>query len=468
MSPIFFRRTAQRMIQKLGVGEVTEIISDAALEVVRKIGDSEFPEEYGKAVGEDFISSCPKAGSTTTRTSPWILAPILEREGLAFRSYSPSKGEILSLYKHKNKRSEDSPEVGSMPWLMVPPAFDGGSEGAVYKLYSPTKGGGGGEVSLTNINRKEEAEFMHDPRTKLVGSSHGWLASFNDRTCDFFLSNPRSGRRIRLPSVPQERPPLKVIISCSPDDEEDHEYCRALMSFGHNRLAFCCPGEEELEWTPIGARHEEHFGLRCVRSYDDFVYSTTRKRFFAVLEGESNVVECWDLRDPQSPRLDWQSEYENSHSRFLEDLSKEEDEGVELPDKDWCRQVKYLVSADHPNQQLFLVTRYIMDDDDDDDNDNIEDSKTIGFDVHRIQGRKLHRMDHSLDGLVMFVGINHSFALEPSGQFKPNSIYFTHHKGAHDIGIFDYKNTTFCSYNLQRFKKIQPPPLWFYGGFTMD
>ncbi|KAH6829299.1 hypothetical protein C2S53_011523 [Perilla frutescens var. hirtella] len=35
----------------------------------------------------------------------------------------------------------------------------------------------------------------------LVGSSHGWLALFNELSRDFFLWNPISGRRINLPPI---------------------------------------------------------------------------------------------------------------------------------------------------------------------------------------------------------------------------------------------------------------------------
>ncbi|GFP93790.1 hypothetical protein PHJA_001523400 [Phtheirospermum japonicum] len=86
----------------------------------------------------------------------------------------------------------------------------------------------------------------------------------------------------------------------------------------------------------------------------------------------------------------------------------------------------------------------------------------------------------SLDGLAMFVGRSHSFAVRAAEYpgLNPNSIYFTDHwlltsprspvdsaYGGHDIGIFDYKNKTIypCYYpiDVQSFKRIMPALLWF-------
>ncbi|GER41398.1 hypothetical protein STAS_18110 [Striga asiatica] len=108
--------------------------------------------------------------------------------------------------------------------------------------------------------------------------------------------------------------------------------------------------------------------------------------------------------------------------------------------------------------------------------------KTVAFDVHKIDreeggGGKLRYVDGSLNGLAMFVGLNHSFAVMPTnGELKPDSIYFTDDKVfnprnsnyiyeeekmyvGHDIGIYDYEKKTIspCYYPCEvgRLKRIK-------------
>ncbi|KAG8384866.1 hypothetical protein BUALT_Bualt04G0162900 [Buddleja alternifolia] len=137
------------------------------------------------------------------------------------------------------------------PWLMLPPAVEGTENNMVYKFYSLA------EDKIISLNKRrggeEEAaniELGPGDESELKGSSHGWLALFNPRNCDLFLSNPLSRRHIKLPpihslSIPKNNLAggygcvTNLIISCSPDEEE----CRAMMTFGpDDRLAFCCPG----------------------------------------------------------------------------------------------------------------------------------------------------------------------------------------------------------------------------------
>ncbi|KAI3450879.1 hypothetical protein Pfo_007544 [Paulownia fortunei] len=333
------------------------------------------------------------------------------------------------------------------PWLMLPRAFEGGN--MVYKFYSLAenkvlsvnkRGDGGGE---------EESELPNDD-AKLVGSSHGWLALFNERSCDLFLSNPLTRRHIKLPPVltlPIPKIHLrrgcvsvsKAIISCSPDEED----CRAMMTYGpQNRLAFCCPGRST-EWSALF-----HGRMRIAeRSYEDFVYSSRQKLFFCVSE--------------------------------IDEIEK-----LELKELSWP--LNNLVFAEQSNE-LFYVRRFVMEQMDEDGSyvEDIFDSsypyKTMGFDVFKIdrEAGELRYMNGSLDGLAMFIGSNHSFAM-PAAEFpelKPNSIYFTdvahqwmfdidnENFGGHDLGIFNYQDRTFspCYYpcDVQSIKRIMPPPMWF-------
>ncbi|GFQ02104.1 hypothetical protein PHJA_002354300 [Phtheirospermum japonicum] len=87
-------------------------------------------------------------------------------------------------------------------------------------------------------------------------------------------------------------------------------------------------------------------------------------------------------------------------------------------------------------------------------------------------------MEGSLDGLAMFIGINHSFAmsLTPGLKLSSNCIYYTDSNifsippssfyGGHDIGIFYYANRTFspCYYfplDVESIKRIMAAPMWF-------
>ncbi|KAL6494718.1 hypothetical protein OROGR_031518 [Orobanche gracilis] len=389
------------------------------------------------------------------------------------------------------------------PWLMLPPAFEGGGNSMVYKFYSPT------ENKVFSLNKRstavKEEGLTADDDAEIVGSSHGWLALFNSRNCDLFLSNPLTGRHIKLPpihSLPIHHDCLsggyacvsKVIISCSPEEGDE---CRAMMIYGRDRLAFCCPSRSR-EWTPIGASvynvsvlcndddtEPDETRNQNPRTYEDLVYSCTKKLFFCLTNADSEELEGWDVSDPLSPRLDW------SDKVMLKRTEQVNYPWAARSDREWelkfnCRQLRYLVFAEQ-SDQLFLVTRHLVESMNLDGTPCIEDDsdypeKTVAFDVHKIDllGRRVGHVEGSLDGLAMFVGLNHSFAVSAAEfphQLKPNSIYFTEDRiiippvrcdckyGGHDIGIFDYEKGTIssCYYpcDVQNFKRIVPPPIWF-------
>ncbi|KAL6580459.1 hypothetical protein OROMI_008483 [Orobanche minor] len=109
--------------------------------------------------------------------------------------------------------------------------------------------------------------------------------------------------------------------------------------------------------------------------------------------------------------------------------------------------------------------------------------KTIAFDVFRtyfdVRGFRLESLSGSLDGLVMFLGTNHSFALPAAHypELKPDSIYFTDMEGFtpldwqtygdHDSGIYDCVNKTFSplqypqGYDVGSIQGTVQPPVWF-------
>ncbi|KAL3655008.1 hypothetical protein CASFOL_000794 [Castilleja foliolosa] len=351
----------------------------------------------------------------------------------------------------------------SSPWLLLPPVFQEDGGDMVYKFYNLS------EDKEESFPRNSEEKLVDDD-AKVVGSSHGYLALFNQRNNNhLFLYNP-----INL--TPDGRGSVsKLILSSSPDDDDDE--CIALMIFGpERRLAFCNPCRST-EWTPIGELYcyVKNKGI-FRRSYVDIVYSSTQKLFFC--QTNNGPLECWDLADSLSPRV-WEFRGTNYWWRFLKHTSAA------------ITRVN-LVYAEEYNQ-LFVVTRYVFERMESDGTlgypiyfgkyrgwDNSSPYRTIWLDAYRIDFgvEKSQLLEGSLDGLAMFIGINHSIAISPTLQLKltSNCIYYTDTNsvpippnafyGGHDIGIYDYTNRTIspCYYfpfDVEGIKRIMPAPLWF-------
>ncbi|KAL6499884.1 hypothetical protein OROGR_027794 [Orobanche gracilis] len=386
--------------------------------------------------------------------------------------------------------SSQSASAPALPLLMLPPSREGG-KGSVtaYNLYSPAL-----EKVISIKKRGEEHDRSGVDESRVVGSSHGWVALFNEKRedGDLFLWDPLSGRQIKLPpmkALPDAYPKhnygragvTKVIISCSPDKKEE---CRAMMIYGGGeRLAFCRPFVSNSKWTRIGDLRYEEDGEIWGRSYQEFVYSASRELFFCVTK--NGELEAWD----PSPKLQWRVHLPK------EEGEEEEFSGVEL--------LNYLV-FDEQSAQLLLVKRHVLermgpdgtyvkhplecdgtyDDPDLDPFDECDryPHKTIAFDVDRLDnngGASVIRLTRPRPtaGITIFLGINQSFAISaPHDQLKPNSIYFTDPHpgvcmretsvyGGHDIGVFNYENRTFsaCYYpcDVSSLKIIMPPPFWF-------
>ncbi|KAI3449824.1 hypothetical protein Pfo_006489 [Paulownia fortunei] len=248
-----------------------------------------------------------------------------------------------------------------------------------------------------------------------------------------------------------------------------------MMTYGPtDRLAFCWPGRSA-EWTPISA----------LTSHQDFVYSSRQKLFFCVTRhGE---FEAWDLQDPLSPRVIPMVVSVDEDNYPLAARSEEEFELKIMS----CTCQKFLVIAEQ-SDELFHVRRFIMERMGPDGSyvedvyyglhrgyDDSVPYKTIDFDVHKYdpENKALRYMDKSLDGLSLFIGTNHGFALSAAEfpELKPNSIYFTDTfsppawvdstYGGHDVGIFSYEDGTLspCYYpcDVQSIKRIIPDPMWF-------
>lgn len=336
----------------------------------------------------------------------------------------------------------------SSPWLMLPPSFLAGGGNMVYNFYSPINGK---VVSFNNKGGREETELMSDHLTTWMGSSHGWLALFNSGSRRVFLSNPISGRRIELPPLAGEpitaeadmRCPQKVIISSSPEEKD----CRAVAVLGSaNRVAFCNPSRGDEEWTPLGTWNEDPIGIHNISKYRfhrDFVYSASRQRFFGFSVSaccrEEELEEYWDFTSPVGPKMVRQNR-----------LGRDDRES----DPNYLCNT-YLVHG-KTSDQLYIVRSYFL------------PEGTIDFDVYKTGDGGGLKTCSSLDGLAMFVGINHSFAVKASEYrgLKPDCIYFSDAKmSCNDgqfIGTFDYETKT-CSplyYDSLKQQDLTPQP-WF-------
>ncbi|KAL7101237.1 hypothetical protein ACP275_08G043300 [Erythranthe tilingii] len=400
------------------------------------------------------------------------------------------------------------------PWLMLPPSIEEGTEEMFFNFYMLA------EKRVVKIN----SNTLHSslPWLNYVGSSHGWLAynySFDDQQ---FICNPLTRRHMYLPSIQslpvEKKHPddinirmRKLILSCSPSDEEDDEDCIAMVSYDYDeRLAFCrLPrgGAAGTEWTPIGKPFIELDDKTFKRNYQDFVYSSKRKLFFCVTQYAE--LEAWDLRDPHSPPklipLDFLKPGEDDENHPWGSVGKLDE--CEL--KEMFKPVKYLVICEQTDQ-LFLVRRYVADRKPAHYYTPVPPGfpyNTISFDVYEIDIEKgeLRYMEISLNGLAMFIGINHGFAIQVGGgggEINPDSIYFTDAKeytpyylnedakiGGHDIGVFDYAKRDFAPcYNYpieqrtfsatlrlpraasgaDKVKRIEPPPMWFTPSTSSD
>ncbi|KAL8060960.1 hypothetical protein ABFX02_02G057600 [Erythranthe guttata] len=401
-----------------------------------------------------------------------------------------------------------SPPSPPSPWLVLPPSLEKEMYFNFYML---------AENRVVKINSNTQPSSL--PLINYVGSSHGWLA-YSHYEDEQFICNPLTRRRIYLPSI-QSLPvetiypdynfyTSKLILSRSPDDVDEEDDCIAMISYDDNeRLAFCrlsrrAGGSGDTEWTPIGKPYFELDDKTFKREYQDFVYSAKRKLFFCVTQYAE--IEAWDLRDPRSPPkmipLDFLKPDDDDENHPWGSVGKLDE--CEL--KEMFDSVKYLVVCEQTDQ-LFLVRRYVADRKPAHYHTPVPPGfpyNTISFDVYEIdiEKRELRYMESSLNGLAMFIGINHGFAIQGGNGINPDSIYFTDAKeytpdyldedseiGGHDIGVFDYAKRDFApcynypieertfSANLRlpraasgadKIKRIEPPPMWFTPSTSFD
>ncbi|KAL3629394.1 hypothetical protein CASFOL_026616 [Castilleja foliolosa] len=285
---------------------------------------------------------------------------------------------------------------------------------------------------------------------------------------------------LRLSSGTSWRDVSGLILTCSPD--EDEENCRAVMVNGFgNMLAFCCPGKSK-EWTMM--RDEE----RGNRYYNDCVYCTSRKLLYALTYRSG--IETWDFGDPSSPKLikvdehDYFPSFEMSLWRLCLPA-----EHLVVAGEDLLMVVQYIVTSVAPDGSGFHY------EDEQPRPDNCR-HMTIRFDVfkHDPEKGRYEFVDYSssLGGFAIFVGLHSQPVAIPAARFpelKPDSIYFTdgHLYGdgpfdgndsdddndepldGRDIGIYNYQDKTVseCYYPWDIVKNNLTTPIWFFPSSTI-
>ncbi|KAL3648007.1 hypothetical protein CASFOL_008975 [Castilleja foliolosa] len=143
-----------------------------------------------------------------------------------FRSRNSYRGARMISTVNKSDESRPSVLSSSSPCLMLSPRSDNTS----YELYNFAENK---VLTIPKLDFKYEIESGSRDETRIIGSSHGWLACYNYLRGDgeLFLSNPLSGRRVNLPPIKNLSPPehklmrqywcSRIRMTCSDPESEE-------------------------------------------------------------------------------------------------------------------------------------------------------------------------------------------------------------------------------------------------------
>ncbi|KAL1561473.1 hypothetical protein AAHA92_04170 [Salvia divinorum] len=329
-----------------------------------------------------------------------------------------------SIFCGMRMMSNTEPRKLSSPCLILPSSYEAGYK----KLYSLA------EKKVVSIDKAAPPPlWAQGGRVRHIGCSRGWVTSFDRDSGQAFLFDPITGCHIKLPDTATW--PTDIILSSSSPDSHD---CRAIIQYDHLcRVAVCSPARADAGWLPVcGEGPHSAIG-----------YSARQNRLYSLNNTWDSdfVLECWDLEYPSS--LVWKAEFHSFH-------------GYE---EAWGRHcLRYLVIDEH-SDRLFLVIRVVVvwlededdvreyEDEDEEGKYDEDEDETLRFHVYEIDSKKgeMRYMEGSLEGLAMFVGLRHSFALPAADlNLSPDSIYFTARLRYilfddvrnDDIGIYNYKD----------------------------
>ncbi|KAL6577672.1 hypothetical protein OROMI_010000 [Orobanche minor] len=231
-----------------------------------------------------------------------------------------------------------------------------------------------------------------------MGSSHGWLALYNRRNSDLFLSNPVADQHLKPPPLYTLGAADRVILSS--DEREGEEEALAFMTFGpRRRIAFCSPRRSN-EWTLLSGGEDG--------AYRNLAYSKKHNRLLCVCEDEDEV---------EGPSRSWgRSITLEARVGMLMEINPQSAIG---PRRSygfwWCATSTLKRGPRDPWKERYGCP-------------STGGVTTLGLPtkIDSERGELVEMKDNWLGGLAMFVGINHSFALPAAGLgLRPDSIYFT-------------------------------------------
>lgn len=335
-------------------------------------------------------------------------------------------GDANSKYSVRgNRMMSGVSRSSSAPWALLPCCHTCSMcRGCGFVLYSPTNN----QLYNTYVMGSENPQ-------RIVGSSQGWVSCYDRWSHELFLLDPLANRVIELP--PLVNYTVRVRLHAVVAGEDGRLAVATFVDDSGSNLVFYSLCRISCGWIRLVNRG---WGEKK-RVYDGVAYSSRHKRLFCITsEAEDDnsklELECWDL-DFESPRVEETMEIDLGYP-----LEKE------------TEKFKYLVLAEHTDE-MYVMVRYVA------------NRRDLKFDVYKIdregEGGKPRavRMEDSLEGLAMFVGSNHGFALaaEDHSGLNPNCLYFGDDsrldgKGEGDrmIGkMLDYQN-----------KKISPLPIHSY------
>ncbi|KAI8544841.1 hypothetical protein RHMOL_Rhmol08G0326300 [Rhododendron molle] len=338
----------------------------------------------------------------------------------------------------KVHRRRDKQEV---PMLLIPPPAKTAEEADYHcrRLYSVTQ-----RKVLPNLELR-----VPYPR-RCCGSSHGWLATWNQADAGITLLNPFSGKSFRFPKVSlrhsglshdfsYEFYVLKVVLSHDPSLVPNNDFVVAAIFGVSNTLAYIKPSDNH--WTYMPKAYQQV--MSCLR---DVIYHLGK---FYVVDAFSGIHSV-DISSFSEPRVE------------------------ELAPRTTTRADKaYLVKS--CEGELLLVQRFLAVRRRRPTTSCFKIFKVLGSSAG-IDGQIVERVEiYSLGDNTLFLGDNYSLSVS-SLDFpgcRPNCIYFTDDSfdsnlpyypcGSRDTGIYCLEDRSFVPHYRVTTKQKHvpiPPPVW--------
>ncbi|KAL6521565.1 hypothetical protein OROGR_018134 [Orobanche gracilis] len=296
------------------------------------------------------------------------------------------------------------------PWLMLESQYNDSLGDWTYRFHSCAEA----KTYTFLKNRRGDCFRPNMLAANVVGSSRGWIAVHNvwREKNDLFLSDPTTFRLIDLPPLEPTARLRSLILEHRRDDGN-------AFVISNSGMIYCSPGRSR-QWTPFGS---------CGGAYESLVYSSHHHRLFSLTSASD--LEAWDVKSEQ-PRL------ERTIPLYL---------GSQRPGL--TRAVYLVRTAEQSGIELFVVVRFVK------TGGGFRVGReqyvvpTVDFEVYEVdlEREMAVKMEKSLGGLTMFVGLNEGVAVRDVRGLRRDAIYFAYDKrgcyerrgDSEDVGIFDYE-----------------------------